>query len=377
MRSFQAQTHYEVLEVSVGAKSADIESAFARLMQLYSDEQVALYGLVDAGSAAALRKRLQDARDTLIDDARRDAYDAKIGLPPREVKPPPRPVAPPPRPAPAPPAYSSFAWVTASVPPPAPSAPGYSFSVPLETPRVASPPPPAPVKLEPRGSTHPTPRDTPVVTGAPAATPPPGTEHRPSASPPQPVRAPAASAPAPELVVAQAEPPAPLPPPASGPPPLVEPAQAEPLPSREASPAPPEPEPVAEVPAAPHAPLEDVPRLADDAEVSIVPARATPSREFRVEPRPKPYEVPPDVEFNGDLLRQVRMARGISLAQLSDRTRIGLKHLENLEGDRYDALPAGVYLRGMLMSMARELGLDGLRVSKSYMTFVDAHRSKG
>jgi hypothetical protein len=120
-----------------------------------------------------------------------------------------------------------------------------------------------------------------------------------------------------------------------------------------------------------------VPRLADDeVQVAIVPVRST-SREFKLESRPRPYEVPPDVEFNGDLLRQVRMARGLSLAQVAERTRIGLKHLENVEGDRYDALPVGVYLRGILMSLARELGLDGLRVSKSYLTFVEAHRSKG
>ena len=40
-------------------------------------------------------------------------------------------------------------------------------------------------------------------------------------------------------------------------------------------------------------------------------------------------------------------------------------------------LPANVYLRGILMSVARELGLDGLRVARSYLQFVDAHRLKG
>ncbi|MBL8916402.1 MAG: helix-turn-helix domain-containing protein [Archangium sp.] len=108
-----------------------------------------------------------------------------------------------------------------------------------------------------------------------------------------------------------------------------------------------------------------------------MPARASPAREFKVEARPKPYEVPPEAEFNGGLLRQVRMARGLSLSQLAERTRIGSKHLENVEADRYDALPAVVYLRGILMNLARELGLDGIRVSKSYLAFVEAHRSKG
>ena len=119
-----------------------------------------------------------------------------------------------------------------------------------------------------------------------------------------------------------------------------------------------------------------VPVLADDVQVAIVPAKAPP-KEFKPESRPKPYEIPEGVEINGDLLKQVRLAKGLSLVQVSDRTRISVRHLENVEGDRYDALPAPVYLRGILMSLARELGLDGLRVSKSYLTFVEAHRSKG
>jgi len=109
---------------------------------------------------------------------------------------------------------------------------------------------------------------------------------------------------------------------------------------------------------------------------AIVPTRPFAAREYRAPERARPYEVPPGVEFNGDLLRQVRMARGLSLIQLSERTRIGVRHLENLEGDRYEQLPVAVYLRGMLMSLARELGLDGLRVSKSYLTFVEAHLAK-
>ena len=113
----------------------------------------------------------------------------------------------------------------------------------------------------------------------------------------------------------------------------------------------------------------------DDPGSAIV--RASPTREYRApDPKPPPYEMPAGVEVNGDLLRQVRMARGLSLIQLSERTRIGTRHLENVESDKYDQLPAAVYLRGILMNLARELGIDGLRVAKSYLSFVDAHRSK-
>ncbi len=71
--------------------------------------------------------------------------------------------------------------------------------------------------------------------------------------------------------------------------------------------------------------------------------------------------------FNGELLRQVREGKGLSLQLVSDRTRISKSHLENVEADRYEALPAPVYLRGILVSLARELGLDPVRVSKAYL----------
>jgi cytoskeletal protein RodZ len=78
-------------------------------------------------------------------------------------------------------------------------------------------------------------------------------------------------------------------------------------------------------------------------------------------------ELPPDVEFNGELLRQVREARGLTLQQVAERTRIGRAHLERVEADRYADLPPSVYLRGILVSLARELKLDATRVSKSYL----------
>ncbi len=45
----------------------------------------------------------------------------------------------------------------------------------------------------------------------------------------------------------------------------------------------------------------------------------------------------------------------------------GRLHLERVEADRYADLPPSVYLRGILVSLARELKLDATRVSKSYL----------
>ena len=65
MKSFQAQTHYELLEVSVTASAADIRNAYERLVRLYADEQVALYGLIDEDQANGLRAKLKDALGNL------------------------------------------------------------------------------------------------------------------------------------------------------------------------------------------------------------------------------------------------------------------------------------------------------------------------
>ncbi|RKI62558.1 molecular chaperone DnaJ, partial [Corallococcus sp. AB049A] len=92
--------------------------------------------------------------------------------------------------------------------------------------------------------------------------------------------------------------------------------------------------------------------------------------------RPRGVDIPSDAEFNGELLRRVREARGLSIHQLADRTRISVRHLENVEADRYSALPTTVYLRGILMNLARELGLDPLRVSKSYLALFSEKPAK-
>jgi cytoskeletal protein RodZ len=92
--------------------------------------------------------------------------------------------------------------------------------------------------------------------------------------------------------------------------------------------------------------------------------------------RLKSIDIPPDADFNGELLRRVRELRSLTLHEVADRTRISARHLENVEADRYEALPATVYLRGILMNIARELGLDPLRVSRSYLGLVAAASKK-
>jgi cytoskeletal protein RodZ len=67
------------------------------------------------------------------------------------------------------------------------------------------------------------------------------------------------------------------------------------------------------------------------------------------------------------VLRRVRESRGLTLHQIAERTKVARHHLENIEADRYAMLPAPVYLRGILVSLAKELRLDGPKVSRSYL----------
>jgi curved DNA-binding protein CbpA len=76
------------------------------------------------------------------------------------------------------------------------------------------------------------------------------------------------------------------------------------------------------------------------------------------------------VTFTGETLRRVREARGLSVQQICERTRIARHHLENIEAQERERLPAPVYLRGILMALARELRLDGQKVARSYLEAV-------
>ncbi len=71
--------------------------------------------------------------------------------------------------------------------------------------------------------------------------------------------------------------------------------------------------------------------------------------------------------WTGEALRRVREARGLTVQQVAERTKITRHHVENIEHERFGALPAPVYLRGILLSLARELRLDGQKVARAYL----------
>jgi hypothetical protein len=55
----------------------------------------------------------------------------------------------------------------------------------------------------------------------------------------------------------------------------------------------------------------------------------------------------------GLFLQQTRKARGLSLKDVAERTKVSSSHLQNIEEQRFDVLPEPVYLRGFLREFAR------------------------
>lgn len=68
----------------------------------------------------------------------------------------------------------------------------------------------------------------------------------------------------------------------------------------------------------------------------------------------------------GELLAAARTARGKSAQEAANATRIRLKHLQALEGDRWGELPPPVYVRGYLRTYAAYLDLDPAELLTHY-----------
>jgi transcriptional regulator with XRE-family HTH domain len=64
------------------------------------------------------------------------------------------------------------------------------------------------------------------------------------------------------------------------------------------------------------------------------------------------------VDELGTLLREAREARGVTLAEAQEATKINGRYLEALEEGQYDVLPSEVHVRGYLRNYARFLRLD-------------------
>jgi flagellar biosynthesis protein FlhG len=83
-----------------------------------------------------------------------------------------------------------------------------------------------------------------------------------------------------------------------------------------------------------------------------------------------------DAEYDGERLARVRVRRGIELDEIAGVTKVNPTYLRFIEEERFDDLPAAVYVRGFLKCYARCLGLDPDRVAQSYMRRYEERSTK-
>ena len=68
----------------------------------------------------------------------------------------------------------------------------------------------------------------------------------------------------------------------------------------------------------------------------------------------------------GQELKRERELRGISLREIADSTRINLRLLQALEEDKLDVIPGPFFIRAILRSYARSIGIDEHQVLNKY-----------
>jgi flagellar biosynthesis protein FlhG len=115
-------------------------------------------------------------------------------------------------------------------------------------------------------------------------------------------------------------------------------------------------------------PTEPRPPAWQRPETRAAPRPAAPIREAEPPPELDEPQEPEGGVHDGATLRRLRLSRGIELEEISAITKVNEAHLRCIEANRYDELPAEVYLRGYLRGYAKCLNLDPQQVADGYMT---------
>ncbi len=315
MKPVAEQTLYEILEVPADAPESEIVKAWERAEALYGPGSLTTYALVSPEEAAVMGAKLEEALSVLLNPAERLRYDADIRAGPAAngVHRADAAAWDAPAPAPRPPASPPF--VLPSLAEQAASEDEVASASPGEVEEGDAFPARAGDGLEPGRE---------VEEAPPAAV----AAHPDDAEPLEPP---------PILLTRVVEEPRPIP--------LATPAPISP----------------------PFAALLDSPAALAVSPLSSAAPATEPARPRQGAPGGSGFVIPEGTPYTGEVLRRAREARGLGMQELCERTKIARHHLENLEADRRDRLPAPVYLRGILMALARELRLDGQKVARSYL----------
>jgi len=98
----------------------------------------------------------------------------------------------------------------------------------------------------------------------------------------------------------------------------------------------------------------------------------------RVDPGSGVPTIDATTEITGAFLKKIREAKGLELSEVSSRTKIAERHLRAIEAEKFDELPAPVYVRGFVTQMARFLRIDPARAAEGFIRrFHDANGPGG
>lgn len=96
------------------------------------------------------------------------------------------------------------------------------------------------------------------------------------------------------------------------------------------------------------------------------------------------YEINPEMEkeiesathYSGEFLKKIREYRNVSVERLADLTRVSKTYIRGLEEEKFDLLPATVYVRGFVYQYAKMLRLPPDQVANSYILLVKDKRGE-
>ena len=78
----------------------------------------------------------------------------------------------------------------------------------------------------------------------------------------------------------------------------------------------------------------------------------------------------------GERLREAREAKGLGVEDVASQTRIPIRHLDAIEREDWDALPAATYCIGFVRSYANAVGLDGAELGRELRDRLGPTRSR-
>ena len=106
-------------------------------------------------------------------------------------------------------------------------------------------------------------------------------------------------------------------------------------------------------------------RAAYDRELGLPPAPVPPPTTIYDPDRRKGIVLPDPV--TGADLKRFREERGVPIAKIAAASKVGSRTFEDIEADRFDRLPAPVYVRGFLQEYAKAVGLDPRATAESFL----------